>query len=78
MEYYYLGKHHASGILSSKFIGCQNLYQLQNLKILLTFQGHKHQLGQNVWNLNFWYLKEQGYIDITRKKINLGSHHLHT
>ena len=26
----------------------------------------------------FIYMNRQGYIDITRKKINLSSHHLHT
>ena len=54
---------------------CQNLYQLQNLKILLKFQGHKNPHGQNFWNLIF-YLKRQGYTDITRTKIPLGSIHL--
>ena len=28
--------------------------------------------------LRFFYLKRQGYINITRTKINLWSHHLHT
>ena len=27
---------------------------------------------------DFFYIKRQGYIDITRGQINLGSHHLHT
>ena len=34
MEYYCLDKNHASGTLNSRFIGCLNPYQLQNLKIL--------------------------------------------
>ena len=32
-------------------IRCQNPYQPQNLKILLTFWGCKIPLGQNFWNL---------------------------
>ena len=72
IKYYCLGENHASGTLSPKFNWCQNPCQLQNLKILLTFQGHKNLHGQN------FYLKRQGYIDITRTKINLWSHHLHT
>ena len=32
-------KNHTSGTLRSKFIGCQDPYQLQNLKILSTFSG---------------------------------------
>ena len=54
MEYYYLDENHASWTLNSRFIGCQNLYQLQNLKILSKFQGHKNPHGQNFWNLNFF------------------------
>ena len=48
MEYYCLDENHASGTLNSRYIGCQNPYQLQNLKILLTFQGHKNSHGQNL------------------------------
>ena len=75
-EYYRLGKNYASETVSSKFIRCQNPYQLQNLKIFSTFHEHKNPHGQNFWNL-FFYLKRQGYIVITRAKIKLGSHHLH-
>ena len=35
--------------LSSKFISGQNPYQLQNDKILSTFQGPKNPHGQNFW-----------------------------
>ena len=77
-KYYCLDENHASGTLSSRFFGCQNQYQLQNLKILSTLEGHINLHGQNFWNLNLFYLKRQGYIDITRTKINLWSHHLHT
>ena len=41
-KYYCLGKNHVSEALSSKFIRCQNPYQLQNSKILTTLQGHKN------------------------------------
>ena len=42
---------------------------------LLTFQRHKNPHGQDAWNLNFFFhLKREGHIDITRTKINLGSH----
>ena len=61
MEYYCLDENHKSGTLSSKFIGCQNQYQLQNLKFLSTIQGHKNLHGQIFWDLNFFYLKRQGY-----------------
>ena len=54
MEYYCLDENHASGTLSSRFTGCQNPYQLQNLKIMTTFQGHKNPHEQNFWNLNFF------------------------
>ena len=53
MEYYFLVEYHASGALSSKFIRCQNPYQLQNLNILLRFLGHKIPHQQNFWNLIF-------------------------
>ena len=45
MEYYCLGENGGSGALSLKFIWCQNPYQLQNLKILFAFQGHKNPHG---------------------------------
>ena len=53
MEYYCLGKNHACGTLSLKFIRCQNLRQLQNLNLFSLFQGHKNPHGQNFWNLDF-------------------------
>ena len=34
MEYYCFDENHASGTLISRFTGCQNQYQLRNLKIL--------------------------------------------
>ena len=45
----------------SNFIRCQSPDQLQNLKILVTLCGHKNSFGQNFWNLEFFYLKRQGY-----------------
>ena len=35
------------------------IYQLQNLKIFSTFQGHKNPHGQNFWNLIFFFLSEK-------------------
>ena len=32
----------------------------------------------NISEFTFFYLKRQGYIDIARAKIKLGSHHLYT
>ena len=62
MKYYCLDENDDPGTLSSRFIGCQNLYQPQNLKILLIFQGHKNPHEQNFWNLIFfYYLNRQGY-----------------
>ena len=68
---------------SSKFIGCQSPYQLQNLKILSTLRRHKNPHGQNFWNLNFlskktrlcrYYQKKNqlgvtssSYVNLTRK-----------
>ena len=49
-KYHCLGENHASGTLSSKFIRCQNPCQLQHLKTLLTFQGHKNPHMPNFWN----------------------------
>ena len=45
MEYYCLDKNHAYMTLSSRFIGCQNPYQQENLKILLILQGYKNPHG---------------------------------
>ena len=77
MEYYCLGKNQASETFCSKFIKCQSSYQLQNLEILSTLWGHKNPCGQNFWNLFFFTSKDK-IIDISRKKIKLGSHHLDT
>ena len=78
-KYYCLGKNHVSEALSSKFIRCQNPYQLQNSKILTTLQGHKNlHVECKIFGVGFFYLEEQGYIDITRGKLKLGSYHLHT
>ena len=60
MEHYCLSKTDGSGTKSSKFIRSQNPYQLQNLKILLTFQGHKKPLWANFLEFDFFYLKRQG------------------
>ena len=76
-EYYCLGKIHASEALNSKLIRCQNSCQFKNLKILTTFQRDKSPYEQSFSSWIF-YVKEQGYKDITRAKINLGSHHIHT
>ena len=76
MEYYCMDENYASRTLSPRFIGCQNAagMQLQNLKVLSTFQGHKNPHGQNCSNLIF-YQKRQRYVDITRTKVSLRSHH---
>ena len=55
MEYYCLGKNHWSGTLRLKFISCQDPYQLQNLKTLSMFPGHKIPHGQSFWNLIFFF-----------------------
>ena len=61
VEYYCLGKNQAYETFCSKFVRCQNLYQLHNQKTLLTLCGHKNLPGQNFWYLNFFYLKSQSY-----------------
>ena len=56
MEYYCLGENRGprkSLKLSSKFFRCKNPNQLQNLKLLSTFQGHKILHGQNFCILIF-------------------------
>ena len=73
-----LGRKSCIPDIKFKFIECRNSYQLQNLKILSIFQGRKNSNEQNFENLNFFYFKIQGYTDISRIKINLWSHHLHT
>ena len=47
--------------LSSKFIRCQaaKTYQMQNLRILSTFQGLKNPYGQNFWNSIFFFWKDK-------------------
>ena len=57
MEYYCLDKNHTSRTLSSRFIGCQNPYKLQNLKVLAAFQRHRNWHGQNFWKLFFLFEK---------------------
>ena len=54
MKYYSLDENHNFRTLSSRYIACKNPYQLQNLKILSTFQGHKNAYGENFWNLNLF------------------------
>ena len=62
-----------------KFIRYQNPYQLRNLKILSTFLEHKNQWAKLLeFGIFLSEKKKQGYIDITRRKINLGLLHLHT
>ena len=72
MKYYSLDENHNSRTLSSRFIACKNPYQLQNLKILSRFQGHKNAYGENFGIWIYFYLKRQGYIDITRTKSTWG------
>ena len=64
MEYYSLDENHASRTLSLRFTGGQNPYQLQNLKILSTFQGHKNPHGQNFWNLIFFSFEKKKIMQI--------------
>ena len=54
MEWYCWDKDRASEALGTRFIGCQIPYQLENLRILSTFEGHKSPHGQNFWNLDFF------------------------
>ena len=49
-----MDENHASGALISMSFGCQNAHQLENLKILSIFQGHKDPHEQNFWNLIFF------------------------
>ena len=77
-EYYYLAKNCGSGTLSLKFMRCQNPYQLQNLKIFVDISGVQNPIWAKFLEFDFFYLKRQVYVDITRTKINLGSHHLQT
>ena len=46
---------------------------LQNLKILSTFQGHKID-GQNIWIFFFFFLKRQGYVDISPEQKSTWCH----
>ena len=70
IKYYCLGENHASGTLSPKFNWCQNpAAKSQNF---IDISGAQKPAWAN------FYLKRQGYTDITRTKINLWSHHLHT
>ena len=70
MEYYCLGKNHASELLNSKFIRCQNPYQRQNIKILSTFQREKTPtwgkflkfeffLSEKIWLYRYYQNKNQ-------------------
>ena len=74
-----MDKNQASETFCSKFGRCQSPKQLQNLKILLPLWGHKNPYQQNVWNLNFFYLKrqvcryyqEKNQVGLTSSYINL-------
>ena len=44
----------------------------------VNISGAQKPTGTIFWEFEFFYLKRQGYIDITRTKINLWSYHLHT
>ena len=78
LEYYCLDKNHALETLDPRFIGCQNPYQLQNIKIFIDISGVQKPTRAKFLEFRFFCLKRQGYINITRTKINLWSHHLHT
>ena len=65
VQYFCLNKNQVSETLYSKLIRCQNAYQLQNRKILLTLSGYKNPCGQSFLNWNF--LPEKTY-----KLINTG------
>ena len=68
MEYYYLNENHVSWLdINFKIYWVPKSTPAANLKILLTFQGHKNLHEQNFWNWSFFYLKRQGYVDITMK-----------
>ena len=62
MEYYCLDKNHTSGTLSSRFIRCQNPYQLQNFVHL---SGAQKPTCAKYLESDFLYLERQGYIDIS-------------
>ena len=62
MEYYCLDKNHTSGTLSSRFIRCQNPYQLQNFVHL---SGAQKPTCAKYLEFDFLYLERQGYIDIS-------------
>ena len=61
--------------INFKFIWCQNPYQLPKL---LHFRGTKTHTGKLFGIKIFFYLKSQDHIGITRTKISLVSHLLHT
>ena len=72
IEYYCLNKNHALETLGSRFTGCQNPYQLQNIKILLTFQGRKNPHRQNFWNLDFFISKGKATLILPEQKSTCG------
>ena len=67
MEYDCLGENCGSGTLSLKFIRCQNPCQLQNLKILSRFQGHKIPYELNIWKPVFISERTRLYRDHQNK-----------
>ena len=71
-------ENHVSGTLSSKIYWVSKSIPAAKPQNFVEISEAQKLHGQNIWNLIFFYLKRQGYIDITRTKINLGSHHLHT
>ena len=77
-KYYCLGKNQASEAFCSTFTRSQSLGQLQNLNTLLKLWDQKNLCGQNFWNLILFFIQQHKVIDITRKKIKLSLHHLHT
>ena len=73
VEYYCLRENCGSDTLSLKnSLGVKIHTSCKTSKFCQHFRGIKYDMGKN------FYLKGQGYVDITRTKINLGSHHLHT
>ena len=60
MGYYCSSKDCGPVTLSLKLIRGQNPYKLQNLKILLTFQGYKILQWTKFLEFDFFYLKRTG------------------
>ena len=68
MEQYCWDKDRASEAFGARFIGCQIPYQLQNLRILSTFERHKSPHGQNFWNLDLFIRNDKVTQILTEQK----------